>query len=239
MSDYKERVLRVQARIEDAAKRSGRSANDVTLVAVSKTKPITAIRDVYEAGVRHFGENRAEEMNEKYGDLSELSDLHWHFIGRLQTRQSLPIAQHASLFHAVDRIKIAQRLSSQLESIERTLPIFIQVNVSGEESKAGFECSEWEENGEQRDALVQSVETIRQLPYLEIRGLMTMAPWDIDETTAHTVFRRVRELSEWTQKTIPGVQWPDLSMGMSGDFEIAVEEGSTCVRVGSAIFGGR
>jgi pyridoxal phosphate enzyme (YggS family) len=239
MSENAYGVSSVLERVARAAERSGRSPDEITLVAVSKTKPISAIIEAYEAGVRHFGENRAAELQQKAAELSHLPDLQWHFIGRLQTRQSQPVADHAAMFHAVDRIKIAKRLSSQLSQLGRTLPLFIQVNVSGEETKAGFECSDWQNDGEQREKLIQAVETIAQLPSLEIRGLMTMAPWGAPEAATRHIFRRVRELSEWVQTAMPDLKWPDLSMGMSGDFETAIEEGSTYIRVGSAIFGAR
>ena len=132
-------LLTATSVISSAAAHSGRSAEEITLVAVSKTKPIEAIVDAYHAGLRHFGENRAHELEQKVGQLTHLPELQWHFIGRLQTRQSLPVASHAAAFHAVDRLKIATRLSSQLSQLNRTLPVFIQVNVSGEESKAGFD----------------------------------------------------------------------------------------------------
>lgn len=239
MSEKAYGLSSVLERVARAAERSGRSPDEITVVAVSKTKPISAIIEAYEAGVRHFGENRAHELEQKVDQLTELPDLQWHFIGRLQTRQSQPVATHAAMFHAVDRLKIAKRLSSQLSQMERTLPIFIQVNVSGEDTKAGFECSDWENNGKQCESLIQALERIAELPHLEVRGLMTMAPWGAPEATTRHIFRRVRELSAWVQSTMPHLKLPDLSMGMSGDFETAIEEGSTYIRVGSAIFGAR
>ena len=241
MTQTIEHVSNVLEKIENAATRSGRTANDITLVAVSKTKPISAILDAYNAGLRHFGENRAHEMEQKAQQLAHLPDLQWHFIGRLQTRQSLPVANHAAAFHAVDRMKIATRLSSQLSQLKRTLPVFIQLNVSGEDSKAGFDCTNWQaiRNGEEGEILIQTIEKISQLPGLEVRGLMTMAPYGAPESVTRPLFRRMRELSEWLQATKPTLNLPELSMGMSADFEIAIEEGATCVRVGSAIFGAR
>jgi len=236
-----ERVSTVLEQIERAATRSGRSADEITLVAVSKTKPITAIIEAYNVGVRHFGENRAHELEQKAQQLAHLPELQWDFIGRLQTRQSLPVASHAAAFHAVDRIKIATRLSSQLSQLNRTLPVFIQVNVSGEESKTGFDCTDWDAicHGKQGETFIQAIEKISQLPHLDVRGLMTMAPYGAPESVTRPLFRRMRELSTWLQTTMPTRNLSELSMGMSGDFEIAIEEGATCVRVGSAIFGAR
>ena len=155
MAGTTEHVSNVLKRIERAAIRSGRTADDITLVAVSKTKPITATIEAYHAGIRHFGENRANELEQKAEQLSHLSDLQWHFIGRLQTRQSLPVANYAAAFHAVDRMKIATRLSSQVSQLNRTLAVFIQVNVSGEDSKAGFDCTNWDaiQNGKEGELL--------------------------------------------------------------------------------------
>lgn len=241
MAGTTEHVSNVLKRIERAAIRSGRTADDITLVAVSKTKPITAIIEAYHAGIRHFGENRANELEQKAEQLSHLSDLQWHFIGRLQTRQSLPVANYAAAFHAVDRMKIATRLSSQVSQLNRTLAVFIQVNVSGEDSKAGFDCTNWDaiQNGKEGELLIQAIEKISQLPGLDVRGLMTMAPYGAPETITRPLFRRMRELSEWVQSNPSTSTLSELSIGMSADFEIAIEEGATSVRVGSAIFGAR
>ncbi|MEN8220035.1 MAG: YggS family pyridoxal phosphate-dependent enzyme [Pseudomonadota bacterium] len=232
-------VQNVLDRINEAAKRGGRSATNITLVAVSKTKPIEDIVAAYHAGVRHFGENRANELAEKAAALSHLPDIQWHFIGHLQTRQSNPVAEHAHYFHAVDRIKIAERLSTQLQELDRTLPVFIEVNISGEESKGGFKCADWENNQEQRDTISRAMRSIAALPNIQVCGLMTMAPWTAPEATLRDIFSRLRRLSEWLNSHFPEQQATELSMGMSGDFEIAIEEGATCVRVGSAIFGKR
>lgn len=241
MTQIIEQVTSVLKRVEQAAIRSGRSADEITLVAVSKTKPITEILDAYNAGLRHFGENRAHELEQKALQLAHLPDLQWHFIGRLQTRQSQPVAHNAAVFHAVDRMKIATRLSSQLSQLKRTLPVFIQINVSGEDSKAGFDCTNWQaiRDGQEGERLIQTIEKISQLPRLDVRGLMTMAPYGAPEAITRPLFRRMRELSEWLRATKPTLNLPELSMGMSADFEIAIEEGATCVRVGSAIFGAR
>ena len=146
MNDKQTLVDQTLRRIQAAAERVGRSANEITLVAVSKTKPIEDLIAAYEAGVRHFGENRSEELAEKALKLAHLDDIQWHFIGHLQTRQSQPIVDHADCFHAVDREKIALRLSNQLQGSGRTLPVFIELNVSGEASKGGFPMADWEQN---------------------------------------------------------------------------------------------
>ncbi|KPA16795.1 hypothetical protein MHK_002981 [Candidatus Magnetomorum sp. HK-1] len=239
MENKNQLIENVLHRIQQAAEHAGHPANAITLVAVSKTKPVEDIVVAYEAGIRNFGENRAEELAEKAVKLSHLKDLQWHFIGHLQTRQSKFVAENAHFFHAVDRLKIAKRLSNQLQELGRTLPVFIEINVSGEESKEGFNCADWENNQEQRDTLLESVKNIADLSNLNVCGLMTMAPYNAHKKIIRSIFSRLRRLSEWLNTKLPELGARELSMGMSNDFEIAVEEGATHVRVGSAIFGAR
>lgn len=239
MSEALSPLARIQQRIQAAAQRAGRDPAEITLVAVSKTKPLEAIQQAYAAGVRHFGENRSEEFAQKVAALADLTDIQWHFIGHLQTRQSLPVANHAHYFHAIDRLKIAERLNRQLDEQQRHLPVFMEINVSGEASKGGFSAANWEQDAAQRQALVDAVQTLQNLPQLQLQGLMTMAPFDADEAEIRSVFRRLRELSEYLHQQLTTLDAKALSMGMSGDFEIAIEEGATHVRVGSAIFGSR
>lgn len=229
----RDNVEQVMEQIEMAAGRSGRSADSVTLIAVSKLKSLQMIEEAAEAGLRDFGENRSAELAKK---AQTLPNLDWHFIGHLQTRQSQPVAEFASLFHAVDRPKIATRLNRQLD---HTLPVLLEVNVSGEESKGGFNCANWENDGAQRDALVQAITTISELERIDIRGLMTMAPYVADEAVVRDIFARTRRLSDWLRKTVPHISWDALSMGMTNDYTIGIEEGATHVRVGRAIFGER
>jgi len=237
VEDKKKLIGNILNRIQQAAKHVDCSADNITLIAVSKTKPIEDIIIAYEVGIRHFGENRAEELAKKAAQLAHLKDLQWHFIGHLQTRQSKFVAENANYFHAVDRLKIAKHLSNQLQKLKRTLPVFIEINISGEESKGGFNCADWENNQEQRDNLLEVVKTIIALPNITILGLMTMAPFKAPEDFIHNVFKRLRQLSNWLNTELPELKAKELSMGMSGDFEIAVKEGATYVRIGSAIFG--
>jgi len=229
----------IRDRMARAAQRAGRRAEDITLVAVSKTKPIGDIVDAYASGVRHFGENRTEELEKKAQALGHLPGLQWHFIGHLQSRQSEIVARHAHFFHAVDRVRIAQRLSSQLGEMQRNLPVFIQINVSGEASKQGFAGEDWAHNSQQREELLGAIKEISILPNLEILGLMTMAPLDAPEGVLRSVFRNMAGLSAHVREQLPDLAARQLSMGMSDDFEIAIEEGATLVRIGSAIFGKR
>ena len=234
-----QRISDISERITQAALNSHRTPSEITLVAVSKQKSVEDILAAYEAGIRHFGENRIEELENKAVQLAHLKDIQWHFIGRLQSRQSETVARYASCFHALDRIKIAHRLSSHLVSLHKTLPVFIQVNVSGEKSKAGFECSDWEQHPQQGQELATAITEIAQLPALEIRGLMTMAPWEVEGPDLRLIFQRTFKLCVWLKNTLRCPLGSELSMGMSHDFEMAIEEGSTCVRIGSSIFGMR
>jgi pyridoxal phosphate enzyme (YggS family) len=239
MNDKTEAVRAVRERMAQAAEHSGRRAADVELVAVSKGKPVEELNAAYVAGVRHFGENRSAELAEKATALAHLPDLQWHFIGHLQSRQVQDVARHAHCFHAVDRIKIAERMQQALEEEGRELAVYLQVNVSGEESKGGFECDAWPEEPAQLTAFFDAVRAIAAMPRLQVLGLMTMAPYNATENALRTVFSRLHSLSERLDAELPGLDARGLSMGMSGDFEIAIEEGSTLVRVGSAIFGAR
>ena len=239
-----ENYTAVTQRIHQAAQRANRDPAAVTLVAVTKTWPIDCLLAAYHAGMRDFGENRAEELARKRTEMSmqlgsAASDIVWHQIGTLQSRKTDLVADHADVFHALDRLKIAQRLSRQLVENGRTLPVFLEVNLSGEASKAGFNVTAWEDDATQRVKLRKEIETIAQLPGLQIQGLMTMAPWGAAEDVLRDVFRRTRLLAEWLQSNIHAATITQLSMGMTDDFEIAIEEGATHVRVGRALFGTR
>ncbi len=238
-----ERLAIVRMRISQAAKRSGRDPDDVTLVVVTKTWPADVVIDAYEAGIRHFGENRAEELASKRSKVEEVlgrdSGIIWHLIGALQSRKTTLAADYADRFHALDRLKVATRLSRRLEDTEKQLPVFLEVNISGEISKAGFDCWQWEDDEEQRKKLQKVATTIQELPGLQPRGLMTMAPWLADKDRLRDIFRRTYRLSTWLDETLLSGSWSSLSMGMSDDFEMAVEEGATHVRIGRAILGPR
>ncbi len=239
-----ERYEQILERLTQAAQRVNRSADDITLIAVTKTHPVTVIEAAYDVGMRHFGENRSHELEEKrpyfQQKLGADHDIHWHFIGTLQSRQSKTVAQYADTFHALDRTKIAKRLATQCSDLNRTLPFFLEVNLSGEMSKSGISASDWENSATQQEALRSVVQLVNNLPGISLVGLMTMAPWDAETAVIRSVFRRTRLLSEWMQSNIAGIKQPlQLSMGMTDDFEIAIEEGATHIRVGRAIFGER
>jgi pyridoxal phosphate enzyme (YggS family) len=238
-----ERLAAVRQRIGQAAEKSRRTSDDITLVVVTKTWPAEVVLEAYEAGIRHFGENRAEELAGKRSEVEEVlgaaSGIVWHLIGALQSRKTTVAADHADQFHALDRLKVATRLSRRLEDTQKQLPVFLEVNISGEIAKAGFKCWQWEDDEEQRNELLKAAETIQELEGLQPVGLMTMAPWLAEKDKLREIFRRTHRLSGWLGENLPSGSWSSLSMGMSDDFEIAVEEGATHVRIGRAILGPR
>lgn len=243
MSELQERYHAVLDNIVQAAKRAGRQPADVVLVAVTKTWPIEVLLAAYDAGMRQFGENRPEELADKRpaleAELGMDSGIVWHFIGTLQSRKATVIADYADVFHALDRVKIAEKLAKRLGENGRSLPVLLEVNVSGEGSKSGFSAGAWETDATQQAELRTVAETINNLAGLQLSGLMTMAPWEAPEDEIRQVFRRTRKLAQWLETAVPGTALSQLSMGMTDDYEIAIEEGATQVRVGRALFGSR
>ena len=229
-ADIGANLAEVRQRMAAAAQRAGRDPSDVALVAVSKTKPMWMIEAALAAGQVDFGENRLEEAWEKIEEAEAKGQtIRWHMIGPIQSRKSKQAVGPFVLLHAVDRIKIARRLSRDAESAGNVLSLLLEVNVSGEESKHGFHP----------DELRAGVGELATLPGIRIEGLMTMAPFVSDESQIRPVFRGLRVLQDELVETAPSVNWRHLSMGMTNDYEIAIEEGATIVRVGSAIFGAR
>lgn len=227
-------IAAVQARIAAAAARAGRDPAEVTLVAVSKTHTAAEVVAAYAAGLRVFGENRVEEAAPKAQAVAALlggpqgaDDIAWHMIGHLQTRKAEEVLPWASAVHSVDSVKLAARLSRFAAGAGREVAILLEVNVSGEASKYGFIPA----------ALPAAVEAIAALPGLRLQGLMTMAPIVPDPADARPVFAGLRRLRDDLIRRFPAVDWRHLSMGMTDDFEVAIAEGATIVRIGRAIFG--
>jgi pyridoxal phosphate enzyme (YggS family) len=222
----------IRERLERAARRAGRDPATITLMAVGKTQPVERIVEAYQAGQRVFGENRVQEFAMKAPRLAELTDARFHLIGHLQSNKA---SKAASLFHAVDSIdslRLAERLNAAAEQANKRLPVLIEVNIGGEAAKEGVAP-----DAEELETLLRNAPT---LAALEIRGLMAVPPFTEDPEGARPYFRRLRELSAAIgARKLPAVAMEELSMGMSHDFEIAVDEGSTCVRIGTAIFGAR
>ena len=218
----------IRGRIADAALRAGRDPEAVRLVAVSKTKPAAAIAEAWESGQAVFGENYVQELVAKSAELPE--GISWHFIGNLQSNKVRQIAGLVEMIHSVDRISLAQEIDRQWGALGRSCDILIQVNISHEATKGGTSSAE----------LLTLVQEVAVLPNLRVKGLMTMPPFFDDPEAARPYFKALRELAgEVEAAGIAGVEMRELSMGMSGDFEAAIAEGATLVRVGSALFGER
>jgi pyridoxal phosphate enzyme (YggS family) len=241
-TDIARNLALVQERITEAALRSGRDPADVTLVAVTKTHPVEAVVAAYQAGVRHFGENRAEEgASKKVAAQAILAGPPpvWHMVGHVQGRKANIVATHFDWVHSVDRLRIARRLSGFAQDAGRVIPVLLECNVSGEATKYGFDLLDWEEETARTASFFAAVEEILALPGLSVQGLMTMAPFVADPEAVRPVFASLRALMDALRESFPAHDWHHLSMGMTDDFEVAIEEGASLVRIGRAIFGAR
>lgn len=229
VEDFRRNLDAVHARIAAACNRAGRDPRSVRLLPVSKTVDEARLRLACQAGCTELGENKVQEAKAKSEAMADLG-IHWSVIGHLQTNKARDVARFASEFQALDSLRVAQALDQRLALEQRQLDVFVQVNTSGEASKYGLDP-------------IEVADFVHQLPafqHLRVRGLMTLALFSPDPEQVRPCFVRLRELRERLQPTLPsGVSLDELSMGMSGDFEIAIEEGATVVRVGQAIFGAR
>ncbi|MBO5247631.1 MAG: YggS family pyridoxal phosphate-dependent enzyme [Eubacterium sp.] len=224
----KEQFELVEKKVADACTRAGRAREEVTLIAVSKTKPIEMLQEAYDAGARDFGENKVQEICEKHESLPQ--DMKWHMIGHLQRNKVRQVIDKVALIHSVDSYRLAQEISVQAQKKGITMPILIEVNIAQEESKFGISAED----------TIQLVEEVALLPNLAIKGLMTIAPIVEDPEENRMYFRQIKQLSvDIKNKNIDNVTMDILSMGMTGDYEVAIEEGATMVRVGTGIFGAR
>ena len=230
VEEFGQHLADVHARIGAACAKAGRDPATVRLLPVSKTVPEARIRNAYAAGCHTLGENKVQEAHRKWQAMRDLPDLRWAIIGHLQTNKAKLVAEFASEFQALDSLRVARALDQRLQSLGRSLDVLVQVNTSHEESKFGLPPDE-----------VQAF--VGQLPAyasLRVRGLMTLALFSGDAAKVRPCFARLRELRDRLRQSAPGgVAMDELSMGMSGDYELAIEEGSTIVRVGQAIFGAR
>ncbi len=224
----KEQLEDVKKRIAEACERSGRSIDDVTLIAVSKTKPLSDVEEVLDLGTKEFGENKVQELVDKYEHIKE--PVNWHMIGHLQTNKVKYIVDKVKLIHSVDSLKLAETISKEAVKRDVCVNVLIEVNVAEEESKFGIKL----------DEVVSLVKSVSTLPNICIKGLMTIAPFVDEPEDNREVFRSLHDMaSEIEALNIPNVSMKELSMGMTNDFEVAIEEGATYVRVGTAIFGTR
>lgn len=232
MSSIAERLAGIRGRISRAAAHAGRSPYAITLMAVSKTVEPARILQAYESGIRVFGENRVQEFSEKSAALQSLGDAEWHLIGHLQTNKARKAVELFHTIDSIDSLRLAEKLDQSAGQSGKILHALIEINVGGEESKSGVAPASPD--------LDELLNGIHNLEHLRVRGLMTVPPFTEDPQGARPYFRKLRELRDSiAARSFPRVQMDVLSMGMSHDFEIAVEEGSTCIRVGTAIFGER
>ena len=241
MTTFKQRLAAVEERIEAACNRAGRAPREVRLMAVSKAHPASAIVEAVEAGVTLFGENRVQEFERKQSELEAMGlcvepssqghGIDVHMIGHLQSNKSAKAVEIFSAIDTVDSLRLAERLNESAARSGRVLPVFIEIKLSGETAKTGFDPAGRE--------LREMLEHVSGLSQIKVSGLMTVPPLDDDPETARSCFRRLRELRDELAGRHPKLDFAELSMGMSGDFEIAIEEGSTLVRIGTALFGAR
>lgn len=223
-----ENLQEVERNIQEACKKANRSRDEVTLIAVSKTKPISMLKEIYDLGVRNFGENKVQELCEKHPQMHE--DLNWHLIGHLQRNKVKNIIDKATLIHSVDSIRLAETIEKEAAKKDLIVDILMEVNVAEEESKFGLKVEE----------VIPAIETIATFPHIRIRGLMTIAPFVENPEENRSIFARLQKLSvDIRSKNIDNVNVDILSMGMTNDYQVAIEEGATMVRVGTGIFGAR
>jgi hypothetical protein len=226
-----ENIASIRDRIAAAARRAGRQPEDIALMAVSKTFPAERIREAYDAGLRMFGENRVQEFAGKANALRDLHSAEWHLIGHLQTNKAAKAVELFAAVDSVDSLRLAQKLNASAQQLGKKLKVLIEINVGGEAAKSGVAPESLE--------LEELLSAAPELEHLEFRGLMTIPPFNDDPREARPYFRKLRDLRDQIARRLPGFNMRELSMGMSHDFEVAIEEGSTCVRVGTAIFGER
>lgn len=223
-----ENLKNVEARVLAACSRAGRAREEVTLIAVSKTKPVSMIEELYQVGTRDYGENKVQELCDKYEVLPK--DINWHLIGHLQRNKVKYVVDKACLIHSVDSLRLAETISQEAQKKGIAVPVLIEVNVAEEESKFGVKVEETEE----------LIRQISGLPGIRVQGLMTIAPFVEDPEENRPVFSKLKKLYvDIKEKNIDNVSMNVLSMGMTNDYEVAIEEGATMVRVGTGIFGER
>ncbi len=224
----KENLEVVEKNIEEACKRAGRDRSEVTLIAVSKTKPVSDIRQAMECGITVFGENKVQEIKDKTTEITE--PLNWHMIGHLQANKVKYLPGRVCMIHSVDNKKLADEIEKQFAKADERIDVLIEVNMANEDTKFGLS----------KEEVASFVKEISTLPHLNIRGLMTIAPYTEDPESNRVYFKGLKELMESINALdIPGVKMDTLSMGMTGDYQVAIEEGATFVRVGTGIFGER
>jgi len=238
MIDIKSNLEHVRERIAAAATRVGRDPDEITLVVVTKTFPPETIEEAWCAGLREFGENKVQEAEPKITWFREKGlELNWHMVGHLQRNKVKKAIRLFDIIHSVDSARLAGEISRRCKVAGTNMPILLEVNVSGEPSKYGLRVQE--ADSDQEEQVLDTVRQIAALPNLDVQGLMTMAPIGAPEEVLRSCFRSLRRLFDKLKEDLPDLQWRHLSMGMTDDFEVAIEEGATLIRVGRAIFGKR
>jgi hypothetical protein len=235
VQSIRERYLQTLDNIASAAHSAGQPPESVKLVVVTKTLPVDMTRAVIEAGAQVLGENYPEEGVMKLQSMREFSAVEWHMIGHVQSRKAQLVAENFNLLHSLDSLKLAKRLDRFCGEVGRTLPVLLEFNVGGEDSKSGWLAGDealW-------SALLEEVAAVIALPNLQVRGLMTMPPLGNTAEFSRTFFQQLKRLQEYLASQFPQAVFADLSMGTSGDYQVAVQEGATLVRVGTAIVGAR
>ena len=223
-----ENLKTIRKRVDAACERAGRRPEEVTLIAVSKTKPLSMLQEAYGAGARDFGENKVQEIMDKHPQLPE--DIQWHMIGHLQRNKVKYIVDKVSMIHSVDSLRLAQTIEQEAAKHNVCVPVLLEVNVAQEESKFGLKM----------DEVLPLIDTIADFPHIKVQGLMTIAPYVENAEDNRDFFRQLKKLSvDIEAKNINNVSMSVLSMGMTGDYQVAVQEGATMVRVGTGIFGER
>jgi pyridoxal phosphate enzyme (YggS family) len=225
----------VKLKMASAAEKAGRSVDEIKLVAVTKLLPVELVKAGINAGLKFFGENYPEQAAEKIRALKSEQNIEWHMIGHIQSRKASTVCEYFDMVHSVDRLKIARYLDRYAGEIKKKLPILIEVNLTGEESKFGFPAyneREWE-------FLALQLDQINKYENLSVQGLMTMPPLFEDPEQSRPVYKKLRRLQAFLQKNLPKMSWHELSIGTSFDFEVAIQEGATIVRIGTSIFGKR
>lgn len=235
VSKLKDNYHQTLERIFHAAKTTGRNPEEVRLVVVTKTQPIDLVKAVVAAGAKYLGENYAEQAVPKIRALSVPLEVEWHMIGHVQSRKAELVCEHFDYLHSLDSLKLAVRLDRQAAEWGKVLPVLLEFNLGGERSKYGWQIKQEQD----WQSILPDLEQVLALPHLAVKGLMGMAPMSEAPEDARPFFRRLRSFQKTLQARMPQLDWSELSMGMSADFEIAVQEGATWVRIGTNIFGPR
>ncbi|MGB1286931.1 MAG: YggS family pyridoxal phosphate-dependent enzyme [Aggregatilineales bacterium] len=240
MSIITDNIETLRRNIAAACQTAGRSPDEITIVAISKRHPEQAILEAMQTGLMHFGENRVAETQDKVSSIAAQVETlpNWHMVGHIQSRKAKHIPGLFDTVHSVDSVKLAKKLAQSSANANVILNIFLEINISGEASKSGFDAYQWTQHKTKRDTLWQQIREIIALPALNVQGFMTMAPHGDNPEATRPIFRDLAMLRDTVQDDL-SVTLPDLSMGMSNDYMVAIEEGATLIRPGTAIFGTR